>query len=561
MSNVTCPNAIRAIYMREKERHLSENNFTQPIRRRNSPPDTSGFDTIDANQAEEPLRAWYRFHEDAHHKMYQDFYSKIIYCQSVMEHQLSPDTFLELIADRSFLFLEFNENSSNSEYPLLSQLVNAYESTASQYPKEKLDQVLNQAFVPTKNHLSSYYQWKENLEELQAAKQQRKEQIDWFDSLSSRSDLFSPFKVKILESDEAPAEIDSNLDQLFRGYVKACEEYAYVTWHAPRENRDKRYWKQAILCTRKYLESHPSKLPGYSALVFFHLFTQNAEKLLDASLSVYCFKKNLKSSPATTNPNAHQARTHERIRCNILLFDQLLELFLAKDLPISSNMAQSKRKAREKERAQWRSNAKFLFYRYSRYDRYWHFDLHNFWEAGSKPQIDFSYPENYKDGVDFFGNMLRYHINYCIPAQIQWLLPTLSLNRYERPETVLATLLLAEGTLQIPARKRLINRIQNILKSKAGADMIDVYARDFLDEGTVKAHLENWCKVYQLRVPKQEALTYEPGTQYAAIQGAGRQILEYFLRDRMIQRSRQMLTGAAKDLFKDLTYNEFSCDV
>lgn len=561
MWDAVCPKEIRTIYMREKGRLRSKDNFVQLVRRRDALPDASEFEIVKTDQTKEIMNAWYHFHENAHHRGYKEFYSKILYCQRVKKHRLSPNIFLELIADRSFLFLEFNESGSSPEYPLLSQIIHAYDGMASQYSKEKLDQVLNQAFIPTKNHLRRFNQWQENLEELQMARQQRKRQIKWFCRLSRQSTPFSPFAVQIVESDAAPKEIDVQLDILFQDYVKACTDYAYVQWYASKANCEKGYWKLAIQCVRRHLECHPSKFPGYPALVFFHLFTQNAEKLLDASIPVYQFKSCLKGQPVVTNPNTHQARTKERIRCNILLYDQLLELFVAQKFPISIDMPIIERRKREKLREQWRNEAKFIFYRYSRYDRYWHFDLHDFWNTSYEPQISFSYSENYKDGVDFFGNMLRFHINYCIPNQIRWLLPTLSLDRSERSESVLATLLLAEGTLQIPARDRLINRIQKILKSKEGSAMMKTYTRDFLDEDAVKFHLEKWCKQYQLRVPRQEALVYEPGSQHAAIQGAGQQVLEYFLRDQLVQKARHMLIEAAKDLFEGLCFDEFSCDI
>lgn len=551
---MVCPKEIQSLYLQELDRRRPEDNFMQLIRRRGDLPSSSEFDLVDNKHAGEILEAWYQFHKRAYHEDYQDFYSKILYCQNIEKFSPDSDTFLELIADRGFLFLEFNESCSNSEYPLLSELVRANKTTAAQYSEEKCKHVLEQAFMPTKAHRRRYYQWRDNADELQEARTQRKSYIEQFTT------PLEPFTVPIETVDGPLSKIDAQLDTLFQSYVEACSKYAYVIWYAKKSERERLHWQSAIRCVQLYLAAHPSPLPGYAALVFFVLFTQNAEGLLNASLSSYQFKPRLKNQPAIKSPASMQARVRERIRCNILLFDQLLELFIMAQPPQFDDGSDYDKTEREHHLEQYRCEAKYIFYLYSRYDRYWHYDLSGFWNNNQHPNIGFTYPENYKDGVDFFGNLLRYHINYCIPSQVQWLLPTLSRNREEPPTSVLATLLLAEGARQIPARNRLINRLQQILKTEEGTSMLETYACDFLDEDAVKFHLEDWCKRYQLRVPKEEALVYEPGEQNVAVQTAGRYILEYFLRDKLIQRARCVLLRAAKNHFESFCFHEFFCE-
>lgn len=228
-----------------------------------------------------------------------------------------------------------------------------------------------------------------------------------------------------------------------------------------------------------------------------------------------------------------------------MLFDHLLEFFMPDNF------------AAKEQRERYRADAKYIFYLYSRYDRYWHYSLPERRGADGFPLISFVLPENDKDGVDHFGNLLRHHIHYCLPSHAQWLLPVLSHNKLEPPLAVLTTLLLAEGVQQIPARSRMTNRVQALLNSAEGKTILEKYERDFLDISRTKEHLEQWCKLLP-DVPWEAEFVYEPGAHDRDMRSCQKYILEYSLKERMIQLARERLNTIAAQFFDSLCLGEYS---
>lgn len=189
---MNCPTNIVNIYMKERKQRCSEGNFLSLTPRKGRALERSSeFSPLEDKEAQKVLEAWYAFHEKAGHRAYADFYSKIFYCQNFNDFSDDPDTFLELIADREFLFFEYSESYTPPDYPPLSHLVKSFDAEEHNYPEEKRNMVLEQAFVPTQAHRQGYSQWQKNLRSLQEARSQRIRQLE------ELKEIPSPFSIEI----------------------------------------------------------------------------------------------------------------------------------------------------------------------------------------------------------------------------------------------------------------------------------------------------------------------------------------------------------------------------
>lgn len=547
-----CPDKIRTLYsgklgagflpLKPRRGEISEIRQQAKLEELLSP--------LDTVKAAELLASWYHFHERANHQEYRDFYSKIIYCRQLKRDSIDGDTFLELIADRSILFSEYNQAYTPKGYPSLHTLVESYATQVESrsYPQDILDQVLNQAFVPSCAHYNDYKSWQRNLKQLIDARTQREQQI------TRLNFHFNSFKIAItpLKDSTNLTPLERYLSDLFSSYLKACE-VVYAKWYGEIDWK-KSPWKAAIHSVYAYLSANDSSSqPGFSAIVFFHLFTQKAQKLSNNSLSKYEFKPIKKRVGALNDPDLAQAKIRMRIQCNIQLYDQLLELFLKFEHPQWDIEQQQ----------QYRQDAKFVFYKYSRFDRYWHYDLRNFWtkyqedQLRYEPNIGFNYSENYLDGVDFFGNLLRYNINYCMPNNLQWMLSLPDKNYREPLPSVLATFLLAEGLCKVPAKERLISQVQRVVDSPAGEEMLRKYESVYMDNYKKSVVLEDCRQRHNLHVPRQESTLYE-SKQDTAVQRGVKNVLEYYLRAKLIDAAQETLGEIARYHFNNLCLGEFS---
>lgn len=240
--------------------------------------------------------------------------------------------------------------------------------------------------------------------------------------------------------------------------MNALSKKAYEHFVIYDDGTKHKPWESAIYHVFRHLPSQRSSNPIYCSLAFFHLFTKKAKQLTAGTLKRYSFGAIEKRKTALEDPMYNQPRIDRRIRCNIMLFDYLLEFFMPENLNADAQET-------------YRADAKYVFYCYSQYDRYWHYSISDRRDTNGFLQISFALSENYKDGVDYFGNLLRYHIHFCLPSHAQWLLPVLSHDKVEPPLAVLTTMLLAEGVQQIPARSRMTNRVQALLNSNEGEEI------------------------------------------------------------------------------------------
>lgn len=83
---------------------------------------TDRYQVLTGPQADELLKAWQDFHAGLPYQRFSEFYSKRGLIQSLCFHHLSEEALLDLIADRSFLFLEDNQHLNAPDCPSLSDL-------------------------------------------------------------------------------------------------------------------------------------------------------------------------------------------------------------------------------------------------------------------------------------------------------------------------------------------------------------------------------------------------------------------------------------------------------
>jgi len=532
---MTASEKIRQLYEAKLKANRPDKVFYELRRRRSNEQAHDDAYTALPPQEQEPLQeAWYAFHDEAHHKIYEDFFSKIEYCCGLSAETTSVDTFLKLIADRTFLFLEYCESGNDPEYPLLSKLVENCVANSRGYSKEAVTQVLKKGLIPTSAHKRYYRILDENLHELLDAKQMRERQIETLPQIEDRLCISINAQKQISFSKR-----DHILSDLFYLYICACEKYAYVRFQS-RVTNGSRPWKAVVHEMSCYLDKHPCAIPGYNAIFFFSLFTQNTEKLLSGKLKEFTFEKLPPRKTVNDDPETLPARTSQRVYCNIELFDQLLEIFAPGDA-----------------NKDYFSDAKYVFLQFSRYDRYWHYDMTGFNCGGAdSPQYDlrFGRQKDYKDGVDYFGNLMRYHIKYCIPNQADQLLPVLISpgGSSWRPLAALTSFLLYESCQHIPTQQQLTHRIDKFLNTTDGEDTYNKYIQIRHNDSKLEEFLNSCCEKNGFLIGSESNVLYEPGTNAKAIQRAPRLVLEYALRFRLVQEATRNLEHVAEVLFQPL---------
>lgn len=563
---MTCPEKLQVIYRKELERQKEKDLHPRLLYRKDTRDKKTRMKRIRPEMEHRLLQEWYNFHCQLNHEGYQDFYSKILFCLNKdLVSKLDMLSFMQLIADRRFLFLDYNENYSLPEYPPLSEIVHApnYYLRPSDFGDKQeyqiilrlnAETVLQQAFVPTSGHQSAWEEWNAHLKELRNAYALQKK-------------IVKKYGAKIMEAVEiqiAPAlqmpltKREEKLCELFRKYVEACYEYAYAEDMKEVLGREK--YQGIIQYVDHYLRTNYTKDRVFQALVFFHLFSQQMKRVAKGSLRKYCCKPLEPSKLKNQRPAAVQSTVRNRVECNIKLFDYLVELLL-----FDGDNTRS-RKAREKERralegdltpkkALFLTRAKYRFRLFTRYDQYCHYDLRKKYvydetTGGVELQIDFCCRENLKDGVDLFGNLLRYHIRYCMPNQVQWQQPFAAQLDFT---PILATLLLDDGQI-MPTRERLTDRIRHMIAyEKDGDRIMEQYEKHFLDQKQLQKILSSCCEKHGFHFRHEDAL-YErdfgknsPETKAAA--QCGQIVLDYELREELIRRAEKNLLARAEKLF------------
>ena len=587
---MTCPEKLQVIYRKELERQKQKNLHPRLLYRKdalNKEPkrERRHFKMEEQNCPEVEERAdpeaenlmlqeWYDFHCQLGHQDYRDFYSKILFClNKKLVSNLDADTFLKLIADRRFLFLDYNDNYTITGYQPLSEIVhapNSYLQPPSSRDREQREYeriqlqnaeiVLQQIFVPSKGHQRAWEEWTDHQKELLNAYILQKKLVKKYGT-----------KAKAVEIQIAPAlqmpltKREEKLCELFRKYVEACYEYAYA--EDMKEDLSREKYQGIIQYVDHYLRTNYTKDRVFHVLVFFHLFSQQMKRVARGSLRKYCCKPLQPSKLKNQRPIAVQSTVRTRVECNIKLFDYLVEILL-----FGGDDTRS-RKARKQEHKALEdavkinnipllTHAKYRFRLFTRYDQYCHYDLRKKYVSGETTgevelQIDFCCRENLKDGVDLFGNLLRYHIRYCMPNQVQWQQPFATGLDFT---PILATLLLDDGQI-LPTRERLTDRIRHMIAyEKDGDRLMEQYEKHFLDQKQLRDILSSWCEKHEFHFRHEDAL-YErnfeknsPETMAAA--QCGQIVLDYEIREELIRRAEKNLLVRAEKLFGDMCHHE-----
>ena len=489
-------------------------------------------------------QAWYSFHERAGHTDFMDFFDKTAFCRKY--GAVTPgdeELFLSLISDKDFLFPIYSERLTDERFspvaesypddpglPPLSETVRAYDAYITNgMPKEKLDYVLAHPFIPYPKHKEEHQTWQDNLRELREAKELREDQMQRLHP------EFSAFSCTIPEKQprEELSEDEELLCEIFEEYVRACVKYAYESRLTGYDSPSKP-WRTAVHTVYQYLKECEEPFDGYKVIVFFHLFSHCAKKLVEGTLRQYHFGPLKERVSKEKDPAMAQRKISGRIQCNIQLFDLLAEVW-------SMTAAQ-------------RQDLKYIFYVYSRYDRYWHYEV----KPPKRGFISFTAKEDYKDGVDHFGNLLRYRINYCIPISAEWLLPVLTPKGTEDPLITLSTFLLSEAVLKIPAQERISARIKAYQDGDEWRELLKEYRAKYTNPAEVRDLLSQWVNDHHLTFPHEEELLYEGQSGRNVAQHGGQYILEFALRMDLIREARENLGKVAKSYFDSLCLDGFT---
>ena len=565
------PAVLRKIYIGELIRQAKKDLHPRLLIRKDNLNKRSQMKRIRPEMENRLLKDWYAVHSKLNHKGYREFYSKILFCMNeTMVSELDIDSFLELIADRRFLFLDYNESYGMPEYPPLSEIVHSPKSYllvsrqdgAHAEDREQLRQnaqtVLRQGFVPTSGHKAAWEEWKENLCEIKNA-------YCLQEKLAERNgNRAEVLELQIDPDNTVSANItEERLCELFREYVDACFKNAYAE-DMEAILKEERY-RGIVLFVYRYLKENFPKDRVFHVLVLFHLFSQQTARVTKGSLRKYCCKPLEPSERKSQKSTEVQSTTRTRIECNIKLFDYLIELLL-----FNGDYARS-RNARERELQVLEQadteeipillQAKYRFFLFARYDQYCHYDLRKMYEYdaetnSTKLRIDFNCRENPKDGVDLFGNLLRYNIRYTMPNQVQWLQKFLTqLN----PESILATLLLDEAQI-MPTRARLTDRIRLLIKDDQERNMVKEYKDHFLNQEEIRKDLRKWCEESGFYFQHGDAI-YERelgrnSLEAKAAAQCGQMVLDYELRAELIRQAGENLLERAEALFGDMLHPE-----
>lgn len=98
------------------------------------------------------LDSWNAFHAKIAYQNWEQFYNKERFCDDIEKLDISQDSFIELICDRTFLFLSYSEHLSSPDYPELKDVYKNPEIMTAHYKGEQIELIKRQGFVPTRAH-------------------------------------------------------------------------------------------------------------------------------------------------------------------------------------------------------------------------------------------------------------------------------------------------------------------------------------------------------------------------------------------------------------------------
>lgn len=484
------------------------------VRKGVTPPD-SFCRLTDEQKEQEILSAWYDFHQGVDYPDFAIFYSKELFCQKILEIPLNREQFIRLICDQAFLFLEYADHYNDPEYPLLIDVITNYRNNAAITDefREKVDLVYRRGLIPTNALAKEYERFKRRVRTMNDVIQLRSSDIQRKTYIDSQID------IQICNDGTELAEMDLKLGKLFRSYMLAVANQAYVRkYYKVLEQNAPELCLPGICAVRRWLQEYTDNRPC-DALIIWALFTSETKKLATGQLRKFKFrmKTHLKRDE---KPEQMQETRSRKIACNILLFDHLLDL-LSPDRDA-------------------RALAKYQFYAFTRYDRFAHY------KTDEKNICDFdSCLPDPADCVDQLGGLIRYNIAHCLMNTTAWLNRAPTLQTKELLNS-LTGLLMHDATL-MPTNRRLTDRIRLcLLDEEKSRHMIKRYQEAAGNTTKVLQALvnENGLHFWEAHVFLDQEEMQDPHLAQCE-----RMLLEFALKEKtLIPYYRNLYTKAA-DLF------------
>ena len=530
---VKMPIQIQELIRSQCNQNRGRTEFKTLTRRKDSTPIYKAYELLPESSANKVLEEWYTFHNGFTkcYDSFRTFYSKTEFCMKLEREHLPEEKaqaqqlFSKVLADRKFFFLEFNEHLNSPEFPALSKIVknpDSYLAEAAKAHKDHAEKVVERGFIPTYAHRNAYREMVDNCKKLTAVIQERERCIEKEKNTGNTlENLYQTVSFKIEPSDGEPSKQEENLCALFKDFILASVNRAYIKRYKDLDDEPSSNYLPAV----HGLLSHAREkdLMPYLALLFFHLFTQKTVKLARGTLKKYTFAPIGRRSANTSSGRA-QTITQRKVENNIILFDLLLQFFAPEDP----------------------SFLKYLFHKYTMYNGYNHFRT-----SMSQDARFLCLPEP-RDSVDQLAGTFRFHIQYCIPNGINWLTPGLP-NDWAENSTALATFLLRDAAF-LPVYTRLTDRVRRCLQEpEIGDKLVREYREACLDQEETIKLLDSWCSKYKLIFTGEDIAPRYLREHPESLQRiCSRFVLEYALKEKLYASARERLCAIAQALFGEL---------
>lgn len=481
------------------------------------------YDIIASHQEIEAMwNAWCQFHKEIEYAGWGEFYSKESFSQNILTKELSLEKFIQLICDRTFLFLQYSDNLKNPNYPTYEETVKMPQRTSNWFDPEKIHIIEKNAFMPTYALKREWIQWKKRVETLQQELEQRQAFI--------RRGLLSSYNIQIANPKRPPypTDLETKLIGLLESYLVALGEFAYKEeeYKEAIQGAGKHAlpWIHAVLEeTERNCDAEESECPCV-ALLMWSLFIFPT-KLATGKLKKYNFQNvyskylNTRKKSINATPHLLNGNQSMKSRCDIILFDHLLDL-----LPPSD-----------------KDYAKFQFYAFSRLDRFTHY------QTIAEKYKDFNCVPDMADGIDRLGNLIRYNIEHCLmdtPAWLQVAAP----NHYSKPLLNSLTELLLHDSTLLPVKRRLTDRIRIFLNDSEGKREIERYKLRCSNPDAISKFLDRVIEQKNLHFQTAHVFLNESSLNDPNIAQCERFVLEHALKQSAFKEYYQNLRQKAKML-------------
>ena len=560
-----------------------------------------------SKNADQMSKRWHDWHDTTEYKKLAHFLDKTCFCISseLPDYVPTVNRFFRLISDRCFLFSNLSGFFQGPTLPALHNLaknpthyfysheylIQKFNSAISQAPTElesKLQHTREELFtlsfpsyeVDAREYFTHWLQ-QQNIPDHIIEKIQSRFLIDYIKhqqslAVLSHGEIFTEnldktfdelkknlislyqscvlrrrhlrryskdplsnqiIEIKLNKREHIPQaayyDVIHDLSQLFRAYTHSLRDQAYCKDLPESVNP----YHLEIL---DQVYTRVSKLPSaIQPLVFWHLFTAATSKLAHGKLQSFRFMpKKYAPKKKKKSPDDFQYNRTKKILLDIQLFDYLLDVLPPDD----------------------REYAKFNFYVFTHFDRFPHFKTSSP-KAPTKSPYTFNLSPAYDDCVDQLGGLIRYHIDHCIPHSVSWLNHELPANTSltNRMDS-LSTLLLYDASL-LPIKRRLTNRVNNLLQSSAKDNNTLNYVDQYIQQKNSSTGFYSDDKVieYVTNLQKDHNLYFEGQTQISQnlvvsstdSAECARLVIQYYLQEQEVLLARKALYRLAAKLIPE----------